>query len=150
MSTLRYSLRSLSRAPVVAAASMLTVALAIAGTTSVFALLDAAVLRSMPYPDADRLVAVWTDVTGIADEVGIQDPLREYTNLDTHRDLRAAATTLDDLAVFTGWSPSFRLAYVARATTPGQFVWPASRVEDMYDPASFARTRQGRLEVTAR
>jgi predicted permease len=87
---------------------MLTVALAIAGTTAVFALLDAAVLRSLPYAEADRLVAVWTDITEIADEVGIQDPLREYTNLDTHRDLRAAATTLDDVAVFSGWGPSFR------------------------------------------
>ena len=107
MSNLTYSLRSLRRAPLIAAASMLTVALAIAGTTSVFALLDAAVLRSLPYSDPGRLVAVWTDITAIADEVGIQDPLREYTNLDTHRDLRAAAKTLDDLAVFSGWAPSF-------------------------------------------
>ncbi|WP_222184775.1 alpha-2-macroglobulin family protein [Geminicoccus harenae] len=63
-----------------------------------------------------------------------------------------ASASRDDrfAAALGGWSPSFRLAYVARATTPGQFVWPASRVEDMYDPASFARTRQGRLEVTAR
>ena len=108
MSTLTYSLRSLSRAPVITAASILTVALAIAGTTSVFALLDAAVLRSLPYADPNRLVAVWTDITEIADEVGIQDPLREYTNFDTHRDLRAAATKLDDVALFSGWAPSFR------------------------------------------
>jgi predicted permease len=108
VSNLTYSLRSLSRAPLIAAASMLTIALAIAGTTSVFALLDAAVLRSLPYSDPDRLVAVWTDITEIADEVGIQDPLREYTNLDTHRDLRAAATTMEDLAVFSGWAPSFQ------------------------------------------
>ncbi len=108
MSDIKTSLRGLGRAPLIAAASILTIALAIAGTTSVFTLLDAAVLRSLPYEDADRLVAVWTDVTEIADEVGIQDPLREWTNLDTHRDLRAAATTLEDVAVFTGWSPSFR------------------------------------------
>ena len=34
--------------------------------------------------------------------------MREYTNFDTHRDLRAAATTLDDVALFSGWGPSFR------------------------------------------
>jgi len=107
VSTIWYALRSLRRAPLTTAASMLTVALAIAGTTAVFALLDAAVLRSLPYSDPDRLVAVWTDITEIADEVGIQDPLREWTNLDTHRDVRAEATTLEDLAVFTGWAPSF-------------------------------------------
>ena len=81
MSTIWYALRSLRRAPLTTAASMLTVALAIAGTTAVFALLDAAVLRSLPYSDPDRLVAVWTDITEIADEVGIQDPLREWTNV---------------------------------------------------------------------
>lgn len=53
-------------------------------------------------------------------------------------------------AALDGWSERFRLAYVARATTPGQFTWPSSRVEDMYDPASFARTAQGRLEVVPR
>jgi len=108
VSNIRSAFRSLTRAPLIASASILTVALAIAGLTAVFALLDAAVLRSLPYSDADRLVAVWTDLTEIADEVGIQDPLREYTNLDTHRDVRAAATTLDDVAVFSGWSPSFQ------------------------------------------
>ena len=108
MFNIKYALRSLGRAPLVPFASMLTIALAIAGTTAVFALLDAAVLRSLPYSDPDRLVAVWTDLTEIAAEVGIQDPLREWTNVDTHRDLRAAATTLDDVAVFHGWGPSFR------------------------------------------
>jgi uncharacterized protein YfaS (alpha-2-macroglobulin family) len=62
-----------------------------------------------------------------------------------------ASVSRDDrfAAALSGWTERFRLAYVARATTPGRFVWPASRVEDMYDPASFARTGQGRLEVRA-
>jgi uncharacterized protein YfaS (alpha-2-macroglobulin family) len=64
----------------------------------------------------------------------------------------AARVSRDDrfAAALNGWSERFRLAYVARATTPGRFVWPSARVEDMYDPASFARTGQGRLEVLAR
>ena len=108
MSNIMYAIRSLRRSPLIAVASVLTVAVAIAGTTAVFALLDAAVLRSLPYSNPDRLVAVWIDITEIADEVGIQDPLREWTNLDTHRDVRASASTLEDLAVFSGWGPSFR------------------------------------------
>ncbi|WP_027132731.1 alpha-2-macroglobulin family protein [Geminicoccus roseus] len=66
-------------------------------------------------------------------------------------DLTPPLTTVsrDDrfAAALAGYAERFRLAYVARATTPGRFVWPASRVEDMYDPASFARTAEGRLEV---
>jgi hypothetical protein len=81
---------------------MLTAALAIAGTKAVFALLDAAVLRSLPYSNRYRLVAVWTDITEVAAKFGVQDPMRAWTDVDTHRDLRAASTTLDDVAAFQG------------------------------------------------
>jgi predicted permease len=123
VSNITYAFRSLRRAPVIPVASMLTVALAIAGTTAVFALLDAAVLRSLPYSDPDRLVAVWTDLTEIAAEVGIQDPLREWTNVDTHRDLRAAAATLDDVAAFQGWGPSFRGSDGAERVSGAAVTW---------------------------
>jgi predicted permease len=128
VSNIRYALRSIFRAPLIAAASIITIALAIAGTTAVFALLDAAVLRSLPYSDPDRLVAVWTDLTEIADEVGIQDPSREWTNIDTHRDLRAAATTLEDLAVFTGWAPSFRGQDGAERISGARVTWNGLRL----------------------
>ena len=42
---------------------------------------------------------------------------------------------------------SFRLAYLARAVTPGDFRLPAAYVEDMYDPAIQARGSMGRLTV---
>ena len=41
----------------------------------------------------------------------------------------------------------FRLAYLVRAVTPGDFRMPAPYVEDMYDPAVQARGSMGRLNV---
>lgn len=41
----------------------------------------------------------------------------------------------------------FRLAYLVRAVTPGDFRLPAPYVEDMYDPAVQARGSMGRLNV---
>lgn len=41
----------------------------------------------------------------------------------------------------------FRLAYLARAVTPGDFALPASFVEDMYKPEYNASTALGRLTV---
>ena len=41
----------------------------------------------------------------------------------------------------------FRLAYLVRAVTPGDFQVPAPYVEDMYDPAAQARGSMGRLNV---
>jgi len=43
--------------------------------------------------------------------------------------------------------PTYRVAYIARATVPGTFVLPASVVEDMYTPSIFARTQVKQLSV---
>lgn len=53
---LRYSLRSLRRAPGFTAISVLTLALGIGAVTAVFAVADAALLRPFPYPDMTRIV----------------------------------------------------------------------------------------------
>jgi uncharacterized protein YfaS (alpha-2-macroglobulin family) len=45
--------------------------------------------------------------------------------------------------------PHFRLAYIARAVTPGNFAMPAAEVEDMYTPGIMARTTMGKLDVKA-
>ena len=42
----------------------------------------------------------------------------------------------------------FRLAYIARAVSPGAFHQPAASVEDMYRPAYRAQTETGRITVT--
>ncbi len=47
----------------------------------------------------------------------------------------------------TGGARGFKLAYVARAVTPGLYVQPGAQVEDMYAPAYHARSEAGTLEV---
>jgi predicted permease len=56
---LRLAIRSLARAPIFAAAIILTIALGVGATTAVFSIVYAALYRPLPYPDASRLVAVW-------------------------------------------------------------------------------------------
>jgi hypothetical protein len=43
--------------------------------------------------------------------------------------------------------PTFRVAYIARATVPGTFIMPAGVVEDMYAPSVMARTTVGTMSV---
>ena len=50
----------------------------------------------------------------------------------------------------SGQSAFFSLAYVARATTPGRYVYPAATAEDMYRPDRFGRTAFGVIEVNAK
>ena len=44
-------------------------------------------------------------------------------------------------------TPSFRIAYIARAVSVGRFALPAAHAEDMYAPAIRARTTMGQLNV---
>ena len=55
---LRFGLRGLRRRPGFAAVAILTLALGIGANSAVFTVLDAVLLRPLPYPDADRLVRV--------------------------------------------------------------------------------------------
>lgn len=55
----RYALRALVRQPGFAIVASLTLALGIGATTSIFSVVEAVVLRPLPWPDADRLVMVY-------------------------------------------------------------------------------------------
>ena len=55
----KYAVRGLRRRPGYAAAAIVTIMLGIGATTALFSVLDAVLLKSLPYPDAGRLVQVW-------------------------------------------------------------------------------------------
>src|SRR5262244_835680 len=55
---LRYAVRQFRLSPVFTAAAVLTLALGIGGTTAIFTLIDAVMLRSLPVSDPGRLYRV--------------------------------------------------------------------------------------------
>jgi len=55
---IRYALRQFRSAPVFTVAAVLTLALGIGGTTAIFTLIDAVMLRSLPVADPGRLYRV--------------------------------------------------------------------------------------------
>ncbi len=59
---IRYTLRMLRRAPAFTAAAVLTVALGVGATTTVFSVVYALLVKPLPYPAPDRLVMVWQDM----------------------------------------------------------------------------------------
>jgi putative ABC transport system permease protein len=56
---LTFSLRQLRRSPAFTLVAATTLALGIGANSAIFALVDAALLRPLPFPDPDRLVMVW-------------------------------------------------------------------------------------------
>lgn len=55
---LRFGIRTLRRAPGFTAAALATIAIGIGANTAIFSFVNAVLLAPLPYPDADRIVAI--------------------------------------------------------------------------------------------
>jgi putative ABC transport system permease protein len=60
LSDLRSGLRQLLGSPLTTGAAILSLALGIGGTTAIFSVVDAVLLRPLPFAEPDRLVLVWS------------------------------------------------------------------------------------------
>ena len=105
---IRIAVRGFQRSPVFAVTVIALVALGIGATTTVFSVVDAILLRQLPYPDADRLVYF--------DRGSFSLPkLRDWREQAKSFDHLVAATS-DSVAVTGGGSP---LQTTAAQVTPG-------------------------------
>src|SRR5829696_7035596 len=59
LNDVRYAVRTLARQPGFAAVAVLTLALGIGANTAIFSVIDATLLRSLPYREPGRLVHLW-------------------------------------------------------------------------------------------
>jgi predicted permease len=79
---LRMAARRLRKAPGFSAVAVLTLALGIAATSAIFTLVEAVILRPLPYVQADRLVRVTADLQRLAvSDVGLS-PLELFDYRD--------------------------------------------------------------------
>ncbi len=63
---LRQAFRTLAKSPGLTVTMLLTLALGIGATTATFSIANGVLLRGLPYPDADRLVAIYNSFGEIA------------------------------------------------------------------------------------
>ncbi|MGA2186168.1 MAG: ABC transporter permease [Bryobacteraceae bacterium] len=98
LSTLRYTLRQLRMAPVFTAAATATLALGIGGTTAIFTMIHAVMLRSLPVSDPGLLFRVG-DGDDCCVEGGPQDRWGMFS-LPLYERLKAEAPEFEEVAAF--------------------------------------------------
>jgi len=72
----RLALRRMAKNPGFAATVLLTLAIGIGANTAVFSVLNSVVLKPLPYPEPDQLVAVWLNAPGAAGLTNFTEGLR--------------------------------------------------------------------------
>jgi len=88
-----YALRSLRRAPAFTLAAVVTLALGIGANAAIFSIVNAVLLKPLPYADAGRLVAVWATDS----HRGASRDVQAYMNFV---DIRAQSTSFDRMAAY--------------------------------------------------
>jgi putative ABC transport system permease protein len=65
MNDLKFAIRQLLKNPGFTAVAVLTLALGIGADTAIFSLINAALLRALPFPNSDELAVIWADNPGL-------------------------------------------------------------------------------------
>ena len=76
LADLKLTLRRVRKSPAFAITVLLTLAIGIGANTAVFSVVDGVLLKPLPYPDSNRLVALWMDAPGAAGLSNFEEGLR--------------------------------------------------------------------------
>jgi putative ABC transport system permease protein len=97
---LRYSVRMLIKSPAFTAVAVLSIAIGIGANTTVFSVINAVLLKSLPFKEPASLMLVWGDT-------GTERSLkgRNQVSATDVADFRQQATVFEDVTTYTGWNP---------------------------------------------
>jgi MacB-like periplasmic core domain len=97
---LRYGVRTMLKNPVFTLIAVLTLALGIGANTAIFSVVNSVLLRSLPYPNAERLMTIWED------HRARNGPEREWTSPPGFEDWRDQAKSFDHVVGVQFWQPT--------------------------------------------
>ncbi|MGH9871743.1 MAG: ABC transporter permease [Pyrinomonadaceae bacterium] len=93
----RYGFRSLLKRPAFTVIAVITLALGIGANTAIFSTINALLLKPLPFPDPDRIVALW-------DKVPSRGVERNEVTVANYLDWRAQSKSFENLGIYRWWS----------------------------------------------
>lgn len=99
LSDIRYAVRNLLRRPGFTIIAVVTLALGIGANTAIFSTINALLLKPLPFPELDRVVAVW-------DKLPSRGVLHNEVTFANYIDLKAQNRSFEQLALYRWWSPN--------------------------------------------
>ena len=97
MSDIRYALRNLLRRPTFTLIAVVTLALGIGANTAIFSAINALLLKPLPFPELDRVVAVW-------DKLPSRGVMHNEVTVANYLDWQSQTQSFDQLALYRWWS----------------------------------------------
>src|SRR5262245_12498410 len=91
---LRYGCRVLLKNPIFTVITVLTLALGIGACTAIFSIIDAVLLRPLPYPEQHRIVQ-FREVSEKGSQMSVTEP--------NFLDLRARSRSFEAVGQYAGW-----------------------------------------------
>jgi predicted permease len=134
----RYGFRMLLRKPTFTVVAILTLALGVGANTAIFSIVNAVLLRSLPFRDPDRLVRIFFNNPGI----GLRDVPFSVPELD---DLRNRAGVFEDVSTIGGGSVNLtganqpeRLEFVVTHPNYFSMLGATPQIGRLFGPQDFA------------
>ena len=100
MQDIRYAIRVMLKSRGFTVAAVMALALGIGANTAIFSVVNAVLLRPLPYPYPERIMTVWQNLETRG------GPEREYTSPADFKDWKEQNQTFEHMAALTGWGPT--------------------------------------------
>ncbi|HKG48722.1 MAG TPA: ABC transporter permease [Pyrinomonadaceae bacterium] len=97
MGDIRYALRNLLRRPTFTLIAVVTLALGIGANTAIFSAINALLLKPLPFPELDRVVAVW-------DKLPSRGVMHNEVAIANYLDWQSQSQSFEQLALYRWWS----------------------------------------------